>query len=66
LKRKNFDCTWKILQENFQKFGMPDRIRTDNGPPFASRSVGRLSEMAIKLIRLGITLEWITPGSRAF
>jgi hypothetical protein len=53
---------WAYLQEAFQEYGMPLRIRTDNGPPFASTSLGRLSHLAVKLIRLGITPEWIAPG----
>ena len=61
-KKKDFDSIWKILVEVFQEYGMPDRFRTDNGSPFATNSVGRLSRMAIKLIRLGITPEWIAPG----
>ena len=51
-----------VLEELFQEYGMPQRFRTDNGPPFASLSVGRLSRLAIWLIKLGITPEWITPG----
>ncbi len=51
-----------LLIEVFQEFGMPDRFRSDNGPPFASTSIGRLSHFSIWLIKLGITPEWITPG----
>jgi transposase InsO family protein len=61
-KRKNFNFVWGCLKEVFEEYGMPKRIRSDNGPPFASRSVGRLSKLSIKLIRLKITPEWITPG----
>jgi len=51
-----------ILTEIFQEFGMPRRFRSDNGPPFATKSVGRLSRLSIWLIKLGVTPEWITPG----
>jgi hypothetical protein len=37
-------------------------MRSDNGPPFASLSVGRLSSLSIKLIKIGIKPEWIAPG----
>jgi putative transposase len=37
-------------------------LRSDNGPPFASLAVGRLSGIAIKLIKIGVTPEWIDPG----
>jgi transposase InsO family protein len=46
----------------FQKFGMPRTVRTDNGPPFASVGLGGLSELAVWLIRLGITPERSRPA----
>jgi putative transposase len=60
--KKTMKQTWEPLEAVFQEFGMPERIRSDNGPPFATTSMGRLSRMAIKLIRLGVTPEWIAPG----
>jgi len=62
VKNRKFQSVWKILEGIFYEFGMPDRFRTDNGSPYASNAVGRLSRMAVKLIRLGVTPEWITPG----
>ena len=46
----------------FQEFGMPRTLRTDNGPPFASVGLGGLSELAVWLIRLGITPERSRPA----
>jgi len=46
----------------FQTYGLPDRIRTDNGTPFASIALGRLSTLSIWWIRLGIRPELIEPG----
>lgn len=46
----------------FREYGMPDRIRSDNGAPFASRSPGGLSRLSIWWIRLGIAPERIEPG----
>ena len=37
-------------------------MRTDNGPPFASIGLGGLSELAVWLIRLGITPERSRPA----
>lgn len=54
--------TQPLLIEAFQEYGMPSRFRSDNGPPFASVSVGRLSSLSIWLIKLGIAPEWIKPG----
>jgi len=51
-----------ILQRCFQDYGMPARLRSDNGPPFAGPSVGGLSRLAIWLVQLGIQPERIKPG----
>lgn len=46
----------------FREYGLPNSIRTDNGPPFANRGMGGLSRLAIWWLRLGIRLERILPG----
>ncbi len=46
----------------FREYGLPNAIRTDNGPPFASVGIGGLSELAVWWIKLGIRPERITPG----
>lgn len=46
----------------FKQYGLPRRIRTDNGVPFASRATGGLSALSIWWIRLGIVPERIEPG----
>ena len=46
----------------FQIYGLPNRIRTDNGNPFASIALGRLSRLSVWWIRLGIMPELIEPG----
>lgn len=46
----------------FKAHGLPSRIRTDNGVPFASRSAGGLSSLSIWWLRLGIMPERIKPG----
>lgn len=44
----------------FQRYGLPQVIRSDNGIPFASPvALGRLSELAVWWIRLGIRPERI-------
>lgn len=45
----------------FRTFGLPDRIRSDNGPPFGAAGLGRLSRLAVWWLRLGIIPERITP-----
>jgi transposase InsO family protein len=46
----------------FQAYGLPQRIRTDNGVPFATRTAGGLSSLSIWWIKLGICPERICPG----
>jgi transposase InsO family protein len=46
----------------FRTFGLPDRIRSDNGPPFGAPGLGRLSRLAVWWLRLGIRPERIAPG----
>jgi putative transposase len=46
----------------FREFGVPLRIRSDNGPPFASTGLGGLSALSVWWIKLGITPERIEPG----
>lgn len=47
----------KVFHETFLEFGLPDVIRTDNGPPFASVTTGGLSRLAVWWIQLGIRPE---------
>jgi putative transposase len=51
-----------VFEAAFREFGLPRVIRSDNGPPFASTGLGRLSPLAIKWIKSGIRLERIEPG----
>jgi hypothetical protein len=46
----------------FREYGLPERIRTDNGVPFATCALGRLSQLSAWWIRLGITPELIEPA----
>jgi transposase InsO family protein len=46
----------------FKEFGLPQRIRTDNGVPFATNTLARLSQLSAWWVRLGILPELIEPG----
>jgi putative transposase len=46
----------------FREYGLPHIIRTDNGAPFATTAIGRLSRLSVWWIRLGIFPELIEPG----
>lgn len=58
------DCVhvWSVLDAAFREFGLPLRLRFDNGPPFASRGAGGLSQLGVKVIKAGVTPERIAPG----
>lgn len=62
LFNKSSEYVWDIFAEAFREYGLPDRIRTDNGPPFGSVGIGRLTPLSIKIIKAGVTPEWINPG----
>ena len=51
-----------VFQNVFREFGLPERIRTDNGVPFATVSLARLSSLSAWWIQLGILPELIEPG----
>jgi putative transposase len=56
-------ATAKVLFERlFREYGLPDRIRTDNGPPFAAVSLARLSDLSAWWVRLGVLPDLIEPG----
>jgi putative transposase len=50
------------LERLFQERGLPQRMRSDNGTPFASSGVGRLSRLNVWWLKLGIVPERIEPG----
>ena len=52
----------KSLERVFQEYGMPLAIRSDNGAPFASTGIARLTRLGVWLLKLGIRRELILPG----
>jgi len=51
-----------VFRRLFQEFGLPQLIRTDNGVPFATCALARLSQLSVWWIRLGIYPELIEPS----
>jgi transposase InsO family protein len=54
--------TRSVLTQVFREHGLPTRLRSDNGTPFAAYTLGRLSRLSVWLLKLGVTPELIEPG----
>jgi putative transposase len=59
---RTFAETQRRFARAFAQYGLPDRLRSDNGLPFAGPGLGRLSRLSVWWMRLGIVPERITPG----
>lgn len=62
LNKHSVEYVWPLFEGAFREFGLPNRIRSDNGSPFGSTGVGRLTGLSVKLIKAGVIPEWIDPG----
>jgi len=62
LFRQTEEVVQPIFHSAFIEFGLPDAIRTDNGPPFSTLALAGLSSLAVWWIKLGIRPERIRPG----
>ena len=49
------------LERAFAMYGLPERINTDNGPPWGTGGQGEFSMLGVWLMRLGIKLSHSTP-----
>ena len=62
VSRTDEDHVWPILEAAFREFGLPNWLRSDNGPPFASPGAGGLTKLAVKVIKAGVLPQRIKPG----
>jgi putative transposase len=62
LETTNHDGVERALRRAFREFGLPQIIRSDNGTPFATQAIRRLSRLHVWWIRLGICPELIEPS----
>ena len=62
VEKTNTEHVLAVFQAAFREYGLPFGIRTDNGPPFASRAIAGLSTLALYWMKLGIVVERIQPG----
>jgi putative transposase len=56
------EATHRRFARAFADYGLPERIRSDNGGPFASPGLGGLSQLNVWWMRLGVVPERIAPG----
>jgi transposase InsO family protein len=62
LKGTGTEGTRRGFEEAFGEYGLPRVIRTDNGCPFASTALGRISSLSVWWMRLGIGVITTRPG----
>ena len=62
LHHHSVEYVWPIFEDAFHEYGLPNRVRSDNGPPFGSVGAGRLTRLSVNLIKAGVIPEWIQPG----
>lgn len=62
LPKPDYAHVRRAFEHTFREYGLPEAIRTDNGPPFASVGAGGLSPLAAWWVKLGILPERIQPG----
>lgn len=54
--------TQEAMRKIFRKHGVPRSIRCDNGSPFGAGGPTKLSRLSAWWIKLGIEVDFITPG----
>jgi putative transposase len=62
LRNRTTALTRACFERACRAYGLPDRLRSDNGEPFASPALGRLSRLNVWWMRLGIVPERIALG----
>ena len=58
-------CTEEVraaVEGLFERYGLPETIRSDNGTPFAGTGAAGLSRLSVGWLKAGIALERIDPG----
>lgn len=62
LPSPRLDDVRSAMERLFREVGLPERIRTDNGEPFASHGISGLTRLNVWWMRLGILHERIDKG----
>jgi putative transposase len=62
LRSTSLELSRPVFFRLFDEHGLPRAIRTDNGVPFATTALGRLSSLSVWWIRLGIYPQLTEPA----
>lgn len=62
LRTQSIVATRREFRRLFARHGLPERIRCDNGSPFGGGGPTGLTRLSAWWIKLGIEVEFITPG----
>jgi transposase InsO family protein len=62
VSRMDLSQVLSVCEAAMHEYGMPMRIRTDNGAPFAGNGLLGLSKLSLSWITMGIVHERIQPG----
>lgn len=62
LSEQSIGPTRRQFVKLFKRYGLPRRIRSDNGVPFAAMGPTGLTRLSAWWTKLGIQVEFITPG----
>ena len=62
VSRMDFSQVRAICEAAMREYGMPARIRTDNGAPFSGTGLLGLSKLSLGWMKMGIVHERIQPG----
>ena len=62
-EKGNTPCVMAVFEQLFKKYGLPEYIRSDNGPPFANvLNTWGLTKLSVWWMSLGIKLDRSAPG----
>lgn len=62
LERADYEHSQHALERLLREYGLPEVVRSDNGPPFAALGAGGLSRLGVWWVKLGIMPERIAPA----
>jgi len=62
LHSQEINVTQREFRRIFRRYGLPERIRCDNGTPFGGGGPTGLTRLSAWWVKLGIDVEFIRPG----